>query len=227
MRRLPAHPPGCPEMAWRGKSWACETVPDRENSPLQGYMAFLDALHVEAHGGNGATPLSALGPLVVVMVSWSCEAAELGQRWNAVAAGLRNVEIDIDVLDSELPSLDTVGQHRSVEARHVPYGEGTHRQNSQQRSLASILQTDHGDVHLGRPTRWRWSAAISGHRRTQLCFLLGPVSMRWKYQIAHQASRRGHRKMGMMEGGHTRTGAAASRRCDGRGSPWQSVGQRK
>lgn len=25
-----------------------------EDSPLQGYMTFLDALHVEAHGGDGA-----------------------------------------------------------------------------------------------------------------------------------------------------------------------------
>lgn len=43
--------------------------------------------------------------------------------------------------------------------------------------------------------------------------------------MAHQASRPAHGNMEVVEGRHTRTGAAASRRCDGRGSPWQSVGQ--
>jgi hypothetical protein len=33
----------------------------------------------------------------------------------------------------------------------IPHQEATHRQNSQERSLASILQSNHGDVHLGRP----------------------------------------------------------------------------
>jgi hypothetical protein len=60
------------------------------------------------------------------------------------------MELDVDVLDSELASLDS----RSAQvypARSRPHQEGTHRQNSQQRRLASILQPDHGDVHLGRP----------------------------------------------------------------------------
>jgi hypothetical protein len=38
-------------------------------------------------------------------------------------------------------------------ARQFPGMEGTHRQNPQQRSLASILQADHGDVHLGGPAK--------------------------------------------------------------------------
>lgn len=34
-----------------------------------------------------------------------------------------------------------------------PDSDSTHRQNSQQRRLASILQADHRDVHLRRPAR--------------------------------------------------------------------------
>jgi hypothetical protein len=63
--------------------------------------------------------------------------------------------LGVDVLDSELSSLDGRSQltlARSLaQAQPCPYQERTHRQNSQQRRLASILQPDHGDVHLGRP----------------------------------------------------------------------------
>jgi len=58
---------------------------DGGHSPLQGYMTFLDTLHIEANRRDG--------------------------------------------VDSKLSS----------------------RQNSQQRSLASVLQPDHGNVHLSRP----------------------------------------------------------------------------
>jgi hypothetical protein len=51
--------------------------------------------------------------------------------------------------------------------------------------------------------------------------------MRWHYQIAHQATRPAHGGRGILEDGHTKTVAAASRRCDGRGSPWQRDGRRK
>jgi hypothetical protein len=81
------------------------------------------------------------------------EASESGQRWNTVAAGLRNMELDVDVLNSELSSLDARCQLKLVQAQACPYQEGTHRQNSQQRCLASILQPDHGDIHLGRPAQ--------------------------------------------------------------------------
>jgi hypothetical protein len=40
------------------------------------------------------------------------EAADSRPRWNTVAGGLRNVELDVDVLDSELPSLDDRSQRR-------------------------------------------------------------------------------------------------------------------
>jgi hypothetical protein len=67
------------------------------------------------------------------------------------------LETNIDLLDSKLSSLDSTssaqlrnnGRYGTV----FPHQEGTHRQNSQERSLASVLQPDHGDVHLGRPIR--------------------------------------------------------------------------
>jgi hypothetical protein len=40
----------------------------QEHSPFQGYMTFLDALHVEANGGDGAMVNSALGPTVMMEV---------------------------------------------------------------------------------------------------------------------------------------------------------------
>ena len=64
----------------------------------------------------------------------------------------------IDALNSELSSLEnisSVGHTRrdivDVVVLPLPDLEDTHRQNSQQRSLASILQSDHSDVHLCCP----------------------------------------------------------------------------
>jgi hypothetical protein len=88
------------------------------------------------------------------------------------------MNLDIDVLNSELSSLDTRSQLKLAPAQSCPYQEGTHRQNSQQRRLASILQPDHGDVHLGCPVQWSLLAVILGHCRTQLCFFRGSKSMR-------------------------------------------------
>ena len=46
--------------AWCHKSWTCVTkAAQGKYSPLQGYMAFLDALHVEANGRDGAMAISA------------------------------------------------------------------------------------------------------------------------------------------------------------------------
>ena len=93
----------------------------------------------------------ALGPTVMMelMVGQSCAVGMLllAQRG-----------ANIDALNSELSSLDSmssVGQGRRDivdAARPLPDLEDTHRQNSQQRSLASVLQADHGDVHLCGPT---------------------------------------------------------------------------
>jgi len=63
----------------------------------------------------------------------------------------------IDVLDGELSSLSQSVRwmlDRTAVTLHgnCPKPVDTHRQNSQQRRLASVLQPDHGDVHLGRPT---------------------------------------------------------------------------
>jgi hypothetical protein len=76
---------------------------------------------------------------------------------------------NLDLLDSKLSSLDNTSSaqlwNNSRYGTVFPQQEGTHRQNSQERSLASVLQTDHGDVHLGRPRRCGQSALISGYRR--------------------------------------------------------------
>jgi hypothetical protein len=64
--------------------------------------------------------------------SWLREAAESGQRWDTVATGLRNVELDVDVLDSELSSLDDGSQRRLAQTQSCPHQEETHRQNPQQ-----------------------------------------------------------------------------------------------
>jgi hypothetical protein len=37
----------------------------------------------------------------------------------------------------------------------------THRQDSQQRGLAGVLETDHGDVHLGIPASHEGAASAS------------------------------------------------------------------
>lgn len=70
-----------------------------------------------------------------------------------------------DALDGELAALDESQSFRRRRRRRrrrrnidlvasaFPKREGTHRQNPQQRCLASVLQSDHGDVHLGRPAR--------------------------------------------------------------------------
>lgn len=53
--RLSYIPEGWFAQAWRCKRRMCVTWTDIERHlPLQGYMAFLDALHVEAHGRDGA-----------------------------------------------------------------------------------------------------------------------------------------------------------------------------
>jgi hypothetical protein len=57
---------------------------------------------------------SALGP--PVMGQRLRKAAESGQRWNTVAAGLRNTELDVDALDSKLSSLDARGQLKFAQA---------------------------------------------------------------------------------------------------------------
>jgi hypothetical protein len=65
----------------------------------------------------------------------------------------------VDALDSKLSSLDSSSSVGHVRrdmvggVRPLPDLEDTHRQNPQQRGLASILQPDHGDVHLCRPTQ--------------------------------------------------------------------------
>jgi hypothetical protein len=67
----------------------------------------------------------------------------IGTLTKQVAGGLRN--LNIDVLNSKLASLES---SRSAQfrrrivvdvARGIPQWEETHRQNSQERSLASIL----------------------------------------------------------------------------------------
>jgi hypothetical protein len=47
------------------------------------------------------------------------KAADLRQRWNTVAAGLRNVELDVDVLNSEFSSLDDRSQRRLAKRSHI------------------------------------------------------------------------------------------------------------
>lgn len=58
--------------------------------------------------------LSALRP--PVMGPWLRKAAEAGQRWNTVAASLRNTELDVDALDSEFSSLGACGQLKLAHA---------------------------------------------------------------------------------------------------------------
>lgn len=64
-----------------------------------------------------------------------------------------------DLLYSELSALDDSQSARirhSDPRRHAMamwHQEATHRQNPQERSLASVLQPNHGDVHLGCPRR--------------------------------------------------------------------------
>jgi hypothetical protein len=80
--------------------------------------------------------------------------------------------LDVDVLDSKLSSLGGRSQLTLAQAQPCPHQEGTHRQNSQQRRLASILQPDHGDVHLGRPAEGRAvSSQLGSWRDTFLLFL--------------------------------------------------------
>jgi hypothetical protein len=83
------------------------------------------------------------------------------------------VELDIDVLDSKLSSLDDGSQHRLAQTQSCPHQEETHRQNPQQRCLARILQPDHGDVHLGRPAQGGQLAVVLRHACTLLCFFYG------------------------------------------------------
>ena len=93
----------------------------------------------------------ALGPTVTMelMVAQSCSVGTLL---------LAQPRAGIDALNSEFASLDSISSvghaRRDIvdEARPLPDLEDTHRQNSQQRRLARILQPDHGDVHLCRPT---------------------------------------------------------------------------
>lgn len=65
----------------------------------------------------------------------------------------------------------------------VPDGEGvlkrkkSYRQNSQQRRLASILQTDHRDIHLGRPVE---AESATQARETQLVIVLHVCGHGWK-----------------------------------------------
>jgi len=140
---------------------------------------------------------------------------------------LAHVGTNSDLLYSELSSLDgnrsaRIGQNASRQDGIVMrLQEATHRQNSQERSLASVLQPDHGDVHLGRPRRGEQSVsgrhAIGGR---DFWFSWAKTSqMRGiKWRIRHpERCVVGQRKQ---TGRRTRTGGAASRRCDGRGSPW-------
>lgn len=81
-----------------------------------------------------------------------------GHRRYSAAVGLR-YPAKVDVLNSELSALDGSQSRRprrssSVPvARALPKREETHRQNSQQRRLACVLQPDHGDVHFGCPAQ--------------------------------------------------------------------------
>lgn len=129
----------------------------QRDSPLQGYMAFLDALHVEAHGRDGA------------MTKYQRRDQRRGSSRLREAAKVDIVETvsaaratraDVDALDSELAALDGSQSFRPrsstvlvLVARAFPKREDTHRQNAQQRRLACVLQSDHGNVHLGRPAQ--------------------------------------------------------------------------
>lgn len=94
----------------------------------------------------------ALGPAVTMelMVARSCAAGTLLLARHGAS---------IDALNSKLSSLDSVSSAGHVRwdlvdvARLLPDLEITHRQNPQQRRLASVLQPDHGDVHLCRPEK--------------------------------------------------------------------------
>lgn len=65
--------------------------------------------------------------------------------------------------------------------------EETHRQNSQQRRLAGILQTDHGDIHLGGPAHDEQLVKDyrKGHRSLSLLFGLGVEGV-GRYQMPHE-----------------------------------------
>lgn len=94
----------------------------------------------------------ALGPGVTMelTVAQSCAAGTLLLAQHGAS---------IDALNSEFSSLEigsSVGHVRRdlVDvARPLPDLEITHRQNPQQRRLASVLQPDHGDIHLCRPVK--------------------------------------------------------------------------
>jgi len=98
----------------------------------------------------------------------------IGTWTKQVVAGLRNPGVRMDVLDCKLASLQTTrsARFRSSKSRRrrtvfFPKREGTHRQNSQERSFACVLQSNHGDVHLGGPVQRERSASTSS--------VVGPV----------------------------------------------------
>jgi len=75
------------------------TRADIKYSPLQGYMTFLDALHVEADSGDGAT-------LDVSAWVTSDEMTTAGETAHSMLSSLRRKKnSEDDVLDGELASL--------------------------------------------------------------------------------------------------------------------------
>lgn len=100
-------------------------------------MALLDTLHIEADCRNRA--------LTDVSLTVRCQREKLSCLHDFHAN-----DTGVCLLNREFAALERSCQIGRL--RSLLLDIGTHRQNSQQRRLACILQSDHGYVHLSRPT---------------------------------------------------------------------------
>ena len=106
--------------------------------PLEGHMTFLDPLHVEPDRGDGTERRQKIRRKV--------------GRTKAQAVAFAAIEATEAYSIVNSPPLMQTIKMRSGLRRH---GD-TYREHSQQRRLAGVLQADHGDVHLRRPTLTRY-----------------------------------------------------------------------
>ena len=109
-------------------------------------------------------------------------------------------------------------------ARQFPEMEDTHRQNSKQRRLACVLQSDHGDVHLGGPTATAVSTSTLSVTESGRAFAFD-TNLTAEMAINRREAQSWSRMETEGHGHRTRRGAGASRRCAEIWSPWpQSPG---
>ena len=189
-------------------------------------MTFLDALHIEANGGDGAMAKLALGPLPMTapMVARS---SSIGTLMEQCRRRLALLGANDGLLDSEFASLDGI---RSAQPRREMWSIWHCHYRIRKRLTARTLKSEVLPAFCSPIMVMSISVALysENHQHPSLFIVERGFAFSRNGSAGDEVSNGAsgtkacadNPRKGKVRGRHTRTSGAASRRCDEISWPW-------